>query len=31
MQNAEMQNAECENSDKPDTMKKRKKAENSQE
>ena len=31
MQNAEMQNAECENPDKPDTMKKRKKAENSQE
>ena len=31
MQNAEMQNAECENLDKPDTMKKRKKAENSQE
>ena len=31
MQNAEMQNAEWENSDKPDTMKKRKKAENSQE
>ncbi len=31
MQNAEMQNAECENSDKPDTVKKRKKAENSQE
>ena len=31
MQNAEMQNAECENSDKPDIMKKRKKAENSQE
>ena len=31
MQNAEMQNAECENPDKPDTMKKRKRAENSQE
>ena len=31
MQNAEMQNAECENPDKTDTMKKRKKAENSQE
>ena len=31
MQNAEMQNAECENPDKPDTMKKQKKAENSQE
>ena len=31
MQNAEMQNAECENPDKPDTVKKRKKAENSQE
>ena len=31
MQNAEMQNAECKNPDKPDTMKKRKKAENSQE
>ena len=31
MQNAEMQNAEWENPDKTDTMKKRKKAENSQE
>ena len=31
MQNAEMQNAECENPDKTDTVKKRKKAENSQE
>ena len=31
MQNAEMQNAECENPDRPDTMRKRKKAENSQE